>query len=134
MWNFSRLCSSGAYEGAEPLAPHWGNGIFILHCIALTQTKRLRKELKYILIHNNTLQSFVWSSITLNIHVSHFENWLFLFVILCKSDLRISCFRNDREMKISKVHRTCHSINGGSLEITHVFHLSMITSYRKKIL
>ena len=27
-----------------------------------------------ILIHNNTLQSFVRSSITLNIHVSRFEN------------------------------------------------------------
>ena len=44
--------------------------------IALTQTKRLSKK-NYILIHNNTLQSFVWSSIALNIHVSHFENWLF---------------------------------------------------------
>jgi len=33
--------------------------IYILHCIALTRTKRLRKEIKYILIHNNTLQSFV---------------------------------------------------------------------------
>ena len=33
-----------------------------------------------ILIHNNTLQSFVWSSIALNIHVSHFENWIiFIF-------------------------------------------------------
>ena len=49
-----------------------------LHCIALTQTKRLRKEIKYILIYNNNLQSFVWSSIALKIHVSHFENWSFI--------------------------------------------------------
>ena len=27
---------------------------------------------------------------------------------------RISFFRKDGEMKVSKVHRTCHSINGGS--------------------
>ena len=65
--------------GAEPTqpptrAPSEGGG--------LTKTKRLRKELKYILIHNNnTLQSFVWSSIALKIHVSHFENWIFLFVV-----------------------------------------------------
>ena len=39
---------------------------------------------------------------------------------------------NDREMKVSKVHRTCHSINGGSLEITHVLNLGIITSYNKK--
>ena len=30
-----------------------------MHYIALNQTKRLRKKIKYILIHNNTLQSFV---------------------------------------------------------------------------
>jgi len=30
-------------------------------------------------------------------------------------------------------YRACHSINGGSLEIMHVSHLSKITSYRKKI-
>jgi len=42
---------------------------------ALTQTKRLSKEIEYyILIHNNTLQNFVKSSIALNIHVSHPEN------------------------------------------------------------
>ena len=40
-----------------------------LHCIAFTQIKRLRKEIRYVLIHNSTLQSFVWSSIALNIHV-----------------------------------------------------------------
>ena len=61
--------------------PSSGNLHSILHCIALTQTKRLRKELKYILIHNNTLQSFVWSSIALKIHVSHFEDGIFLFVV-----------------------------------------------------
>ena len=61
---------------------HLPQAIYILlHCIALTQTKRLRKELKYILIHNRALQSFVWSSIALKIHISHFENWIFLFEI-----------------------------------------------------
>ena len=38
---------------------------------------------------------------------------------------------NNGEMKVSKVHGTCHSINGGALEISYVFHLSIITSYRK---
>ena len=52
-----------------------------LHWIALTLNKRFRKELKYILIHNRALQSFVWSSIALKIHISHFENWIFLFEI-----------------------------------------------------
>jgi len=51
--------------------------------------------------------------------------------VIYKSDSCISCFRNFGEMKVSKVHRTYHSINGGSLEITHVFHLSIITSYKK---
>ena len=86
-----------------------------------------------ILIHTNTLISFVWSSIALNIHVSHFKNWLFSFVVsLQKWLMHFNCFRNDGDMKVLKVHRTCHSINGGLLEITHVFHLSIITSYEKK--
>ena len=80
---------SGAYEGGRaPLLPSypWADGSFnitsawiypsqafyILHFIALHSPKL--KEMNYILIHNNTLQSFVWSSIALNIHVSHFEN------------------------------------------------------------
>ena len=107
---------SRGVRGGHP----WG-GLFILHLlafpflrqstfyIALTRTKRLRKEIKYRLIHNNALQSYVWSSISLNIHVSHFKNWLFLFVgSLYKSDSRISCFRNYGEMKVSKVHRTLY--------------------------
>ena len=56
--------------------------------------------------HNNILQSFVWSSIALNSHVSHFEDWLFSFVIFSQKWLiYFNCFRNDGEMKISKVHR-----------------------------
>ena len=39
--------------------PSSGNLHSILHCIEITLTKRLRKEIKYILIHNNTLLSFV---------------------------------------------------------------------------
>ena len=66
-----------------------GNLHSTLHCIALTRTKRLRKEIKYSLIHNNALQSFVWSSIALNIHVFHFKNWLFHFWFLYKIDLCI---------------------------------------------
>ena len=66
----------------------------------------------------------------------YFPFWklnIFLW-FLYKSDSCISCFRNDGEMKVSKVHRTCHSINGGSLEITHLFHLSIITSYKKSFI
>ena len=83
--------------------PSSGNLHSTLHYIALNQTKRLKKKIKYILIHNNTLQSFVWLSIALNILVSHFEDWIFLFVVSLQW-----------------------------LEITHVFHFSKITSYRKK--
>ena len=68
----------GVRGGAEPpgpptRAPSWGGSsvnitsacislpqaIYILHCIALTQTKRLRKEIKCILIYNNTLQCLI---------------------------------------------------------------------------
>ena len=62
--------SRGVRGGASPTTPPLhvpplrGGGtacsslpqsIYILHCIALTQTK----EIKYILIHNNALHSFV---------------------------------------------------------------------------
>ena len=70
--------------------PSSGNLHSILHCIALTRTKRLRKEIKYILIHN-TLQSFGWSSIALNIHVSILKTECFYLWFLYKNDLRISC-------------------------------------------
>ena len=46
--------------------------------------------------------------------------------------MHLNCFRNDGEMKVSKVYRGHATINGGLLEITHVFHLS--TPYEKKIL
>ena len=56
----------------------------------------------------------------------------FFLWFLYKSDSRIPCFRKDGKMKVSNVHQTCHSINRGSLEITHVFRLSIITSYSLK--
>ena len=96
-----------------------------LHCTH-AQTKRLRKEINYILVHNNTLQS--WSSIALNIHFSILKIHYFYLWFLYKSDSCISWFRNNGEMKVSKVH----FLNVGSLEITHVFHLRIITSYSKK--
>jgi len=46
----------------------WGGGYFNITSSQFT-------------IHNNTLQSFVWSSIALKIHAPHFENWIFLFVV-----------------------------------------------------
>ena len=102
-------------QGRTRGAPMWGGALLILHLIAFsflrqstfyiafTQTKRLRKETNYILIYNNTLQSNLWSGIALSIRVSHFENWLSLFVVSLQNWLKI----------------------------THVFHLS-ITSYNKK--
>ena len=108
--------------------------LITLNCIAVTQTKRLRKEINYILIHNNTLKNFVWSNIALNIHVPILKTDYYYLRFLHKSDSCISCFRNDGEMKVSKVHRTCRCINWGSLKITHVFNLSIISSCRKKIL
>ena len=86
--------------------PFLRQSTFFIACIALTQTKRLRKEIKYILIHNNTLQSFAWSSIALNIHVSHFENWLFSFMVsLQKWLMHFNYFRNDADMKIARYIR-----------------------------
>ena len=78
--------------GEAPMGGHFNitsayislpQAIYILHCIALLSPKLKDKEKKkkYILIHNNTLRSFFWSSIALKIHVSHFENWIFLFVV-----------------------------------------------------
>ena len=91
----------GAYEGGRAPGPpyscplwggdSWGGGSFNitsssgnLHstlsmCIALAQTKRLRKELKDILIYNNTLQSFVWSSIALKIRFPFWTLNIFIF-------------------------------------------------------
>ena len=59
-----------------------------------------------------TLQSFVWSSIALIIHVSHFENWIFLFMVSLQKWLAHFFFsETNGEMKVSNVHQTCHSIN-----------------------
>ena len=75
----------------------------ILHCIALTQTKGLRKEINYVLIHNNTFQSLVWSSVALIINVSHFENWLLLFVVsLLQKRWRNEGFKVTSELPLYK--------------------------------
>ena len=51
-------------------------------------------------IHHSKVFS---SSIALNIHVSYFENWLFLFVVsLLKRLMRFNYLRNDGGMKVSK--------------------------------
>ena len=59
---------------------------------------------------------------TLSDQVLHYKSMFpilkteyFYLWFLYKSDSGISCFRNNGEMKVSKVHRTCHSINGRSL-------------------
>ena len=90
--------NSGVRGRAEPLGPSsraprrggsWGGVSFnitsssgnlhsTLHWIALTQTERLRKELKFFLINNNTLWSFVWSSI---IKYPCFPFWKLIFLL-----------------------------------------------------
>ena len=45
----------GLMGGSFNITSSSGNLHSTLHCIALTQTKRLRIELKNILIHKNTL-------------------------------------------------------------------------------
>ena len=52
----TRVPSGG---GSVNITSSSGNLHSTLHCIALTQTKRLRKEINYILIPNNTHRSFV---------------------------------------------------------------------------
>ena len=70
-----------------------------------------------ILNHNNTLQSFDWSSIALNIQISHFENWLFSFVVSLQKVTRRAFqllqkrWRNEDTSDMP----WCHFINGGSL-------------------
>ena len=49
--------------------------------IELIKRFKVTVDIISLMIHNNTLQSFVWSSIALKIHVSHLENWIFLFVV-----------------------------------------------------
>ena len=65
-------------EGAGLLILHLPQAIYILHIAlhfkhlhAITQTKRLRKEFKYMLIHNIPFKAL---SDALKTHVSHFEN------------------------------------------------------------
>ena len=96
--------------------PSLGNLHSKWNCIALSQTKRLRKE---NIFWFTTVPFKALSGRALH-KISMFPNWktdYFYLWFLYKSDSCISCFRNDGEMKVSKVHRTCHSINGGSLEI-----------------
>ena len=76
----TRAPSEGGTHGGEGLLIlHLPQAIYILHCIALTQTKKVRKELKDILIYNNTLQSFVWSSIALKIRFPFWTLNIFIF-------------------------------------------------------
>ena len=56
----------------------------------------------------------------------------FYLWFLYKSDTCISCFRNDGEMKVSKVHRTYHSINGGSLEIPFKYNYIVLKNKNNK--
>ena len=94
---------AGTHEGALLIIclhfPFSGNLHSTLHCNV--ESFKVTADIISILIHNNTLQNFVWSSIELNIHVLHFKNWLFFVWFLYKSDSCISCFRNDGEMKVS---------------------------------
>ena len=99
--------------------PSSGNLNSTLHC---THTnKKIKKWNK--LYSNSHLQSFVWSSISLNIHVSHFENWLFLFVVslqkwlahfLLQKRWRNESFKGTSDMPLYKWRVT--------IEITPVFH------------
>ena len=58
-----------------------GNLHSTLHYVALTQTKRLRKESKNILIHNNP-SKLCLMSIALKIHVSHLKTeYLYLWFL-----------------------------------------------------
>ena len=96
-----------------------------LHCTH--PNWNILKELKYILIHNSALQSFVWSSIALKIHVSHFENWTYLFMVsLHKWLAHFLLHKRWRNEGFQGTSDICHSTNGGSHEITHVFHLNTV--------
>ena len=118
---------TGAYEG-----PPWEGGgyfnitsacisqpqaIYILHCIALHSPKlKIKKRNK---MYSDSQQYPSMSDQVLHLismfpilKIDYFYLWF-----LYQSDSRISCFRNDGEMKGSKVHGTGLSINGGSLKI-----------------
>ena len=86
-----------------------GNLHSTLHCIALTRPKRFRKEINYILIHHNTLQSFVWSSIA-----SMFPFWK-LNVFICGFSTKVTCaFLFSETMEKWRFQRYIrHAKNGG---------------------
>ena len=111
--------------------PSAGNLQSTLHFIALTQTKRLRKELIYILIHNKRPSKLCL--INYCKHPCSFLFWklnIYLFVFSLQKCL--AHFLLQKRWRNKGFKSTSDNINGGSLEITHVFHLSIITSYRKK--
>ena len=55
----------------------------------------------------------------------NFKTDYFYLQFLYKTDSCLFCLRNDVEIKASKIHWTY-------IEITHVFHLSVIIPYNKK--
>ena len=88
LYHFSSFLfkTRGVRGGAEPTVPPYayppeggtpGGGSFNITaaCISLPQAI-------YIVLHPNLkIKKRNWLSIALNIQVSHFENWLFLFVV-----------------------------------------------------
>ena len=90
--------------------------------IALHSPKLNKKRNKiYILIHNNTLKPLSDPSFAFNIHVSHFENWLFLFVVSLQKWL----------VHFLLQKRWRNTDFKGISEIRHLLHSSIITSYKK---
>ena len=108
--SFFRFCEYCLEVGGRHPAPpllsvppggiHWGWGLQSSSInIESIERFKVTADIISVLIHNNTFQSFVWLSIALNIHVFHFENWLFSFVVSLQKWLRhFNCFRNDGKM------------------------------------
>ena len=98
-WNI-RVCNKTQFLFFVPFFTKITNLKSSLINIESIERFKVTADITLILIHNNTLQSFVCSSIALNIHVYHFENWLFLFVVFLQKWLKqFNCFRNYGEMK-----------------------------------
>jgi len=107
---------------------------YILYCIACTYPiYKIKKRNQLYSDSQQYTSKRCLISIAYSIHVYHFENWLFLFVVSLQKWLARFLLQK-RWINEGFNGTSGMPLYGGSLEITHVFHWSIITSYKKILL